>query len=345
MKPHINSNSEVPIATSRTGRAAGLVRSRTPRLLPAQAGSFAERGRVALIFNERAHRNRGFTKQNGASGIWWAAPDSKVELDAALSSFAQAGVGTIIIDGGDGTVRDVISRATRHFSDRLPPIAVLPSGKTNALAGDLGMRREWTAEDIRSMADRRRMVRRSPLEIRYGDEREPRLRGFVLGTGAFARATLLAQSMHRAGAFDGLAVGLSLAGALARTAFGSATSEWRRGDLVKLELDGRKIRRELYLLLASTLERMPLGLRPFGQVRSGLKVLGVDAPPRRPLLSGIALAAGAENKWLRNAGYERIDADSFRLRIDSDYVLDGERFPGGDLTITRGPPIDFVVPA
>ncbi|MDT8871316.1 diacylglycerol kinase family protein [Komagataeibacter rhaeticus] len=42
----------------------------------------------------------------------------------------------IVIDGGDGTVSDVLSAVHRHYApDRLPAIAVLPSGNTNLIAG------------------------------------------------------------------------------------------------------------------------------------------------------------------------------------------------------------------
>lgn len=328
-----------------TSGSAAVARAHPLGLYPADIVPFGDFGRVALLFNERAHRNRHSANRTVSSRVWLAAPDSKAELDHTLASFAQEKIGTIIIDGGDGTVRDVISRARRHFPDGLPRLAIVPSGKTNALAADLGISGIWTVDDVLSLLPRYRTVRRTPLEIRYGNESEPRLRGFVFGTGAFVRATSLAQSVHRAGAFDGLAVGLSLIGAVARTLFGSKTSEWRRGDAVTFELDGRAIHREFYLLLGSTLERMPLGLRPFGQVRSGLKLLGIDAPPRKALLAAAAVAAGSERKWLSEHGYERVDADSFRLVIDSDFMLDGESFPGGDLIISKGAPIDFLVPA
>ncbi|MFT3967413.1 MAG: diacylglycerol kinase family protein, partial [Sphingobium sp.] len=255
-------------------------------------------------------------------------------------------IDTIIVDGGDGTVRDVLSLAPRHFTQGLPRMAVVPSGKTNALAVDLGIARRWTVREVLSSLSRWKAVRRSPLEIRYDGAVEPRLRGFLFGTGAFVRATNLAQSVHRAGAFNGLAVGLSLAGAVGQTLFGGPDNVWRKGDAVTLELpDGRGVEREFYLLLGSTLEKLPLGLKPFGQVRAGLKLLGVDAPPRRMFLSAPALLTGSEREWLSDAGYKRADTDSFRLRIDSGFVLDGETFPGGDLNVTRGAPIDFLVPA
>jgi hypothetical protein len=201
-----------------------------------------------------------------------------------------------------------------------------------------------TLQDILSGLHRCKTVRRSPLEIRYGEESEPRLRGFVLGTGVFVRATQLAQSVHRAGAVNGLGVGLAVAGAVFQTMFGANTNEWRRGDPAVIEVDGDSSERDLFLVMSSTLERMPIGLRPFGRVRGGLKLLAVDAPPRKILRCAAALAAGSERQWISDAGCQRADTESFRLRMACEFILDGERFPGGDLTISQGAPIDFLVP-
>lgn len=307
--------------------------------------SHPQYGEIALLFNERAHLNQRTPDRIALSRIRREAPETQADLDTTLASFAQHNIGTIIIDGGDGTLRDVLSLAARHFTERMPRIAIIPSGKTNALAHDIGIGTRWTARDLPSTLCEWDVVQRAPLEIRYGDDSEARLRGFMFGTGAFVRATSLAQSVHRGGAFQGLGVGLALAGAIGQTLFGAETSAWRRGEAVTLDLDGQAIHREFYILLASTLERLPLGLRPFGRVRSGLKLLGVDAPPRKVLLAAAAVLAGSERQWLSEAGCKRADTDSFRLCIDGGFVLDGEVFPGGELTISRGAPIEFLVPA
>jgi hypothetical protein len=308
------------------------------------ASSYAGQGQVAVLFNKRAYRNARSTDPATSPRIWQAMPHSKAELEETLSSFARGNIATIIIAGGDGTVRDVLTRAPRHFTSGMPRLAILPSGKTNALAGDLGLDTGMTVQDVLSTLHSCKTLRRSPLEIRYGEESEPRLRGFVLGTGAFVRATKLAQSVHRAGAVNGLGVALSVAGAAFHTVFGANTNEWRRGDPAVLELEGRSSEGNLFLLLATTLERMPLGVRPFGRVRGGLKLLAADAPPRKVLRCAAALALGSQRQWISDAGCRRADADSFRLRIDGEFVLDGERFPGGDLTISKGAPVEFLVP-
>ena len=48
----------------------------------------------------------------------------------------------LAINGGDGTVQAVLTEIHNgaHFGDEPPPVAVLPSGKTNLIALDLGAR-------------------------------------------------------------------------------------------------------------------------------------------------------------------------------------------------------------
>jgi len=307
---------------------------------------------VGVISNGRAHRNQAPRNQGGARPardlplhVLHASPSTPGELDRALADFARAEVGALVIDGGDGTIRDVLSAAPRHFGETLPMLALVPSGKTNALAIDLGVPRSWTVEDAIAAVAGCGVVQRAPLEIARTGEPGV-LRGFLLGAGGFVGATALAQRTHRAGAFRGLAVGLSLAGAVAQTLFGGRGNRWRRGEPMRVELaDGRRIEQPFYLLLASTLERLPLGLKPFGRVRAGLKLLGVDAPPWHLGLTVPALLAGSEAAWIASHGYHRADTARFRLRLDGEFVLDGETYAGGDLSIRRGVPLAFLSPA
>lgn len=305
-------------------------------------------GMAGVIFNSRAHRNArfGFRFHGASPHLIQAAPTTKLELDRTLAFFAERQLSTLVIDGGDGTVSDVLCRLYRHFGDSPPRLAIIPSGKTNAIAFDLGIPRKWTVRDALQARTDGRTVQRRPLEICFEGNAESQLRGFLFGAGAFVRATALAQGVHRAGAFNGLAIGLSLAGAVGQTLFGSRDNAWRQGDPMLIELpDGQCAERNFYLLMGSTLERLPLGFKPFGRVRSGLKLLGVDAPPRNLALCVPALLAGLERQWLDRRGYHRADAERFRVRLASDFVLDGEVHAGGDMTIAQGAPVDFLVPA
>lgn len=310
-------------------------------LRPTLPTHYAGDVRIGFIRNGKARLNIGRYGIEVPREGDRAMPDSLDELRDALALFARNGVNALVIDGGDGTVRDVLTAAAQCFV-AMPRVAVLPSGKTNALAHDLGIPRGWTEEDAVRALRSGRTIARSPIEIRRPDARVAELQGFLLGAGNFVPATAIAQKTHRLGAFNGLAVGLSVASSAAQTIFGGAGNRWRQGTPMRIALpDDRSLDGTKYLLLASTLERLPLGIRPFGAPRAGLKLLTVDAPPRRLAANLPGLLGGRD---LPEDGYGRADADRIELVVKGDIIVDGEPFAGGAMTLTRGAPIGFAVP-
>lgn len=310
-------------------------------------------GRVALISNPRSRRNKLNGTPAARPDVLAAAPRTRAELRDVLARLAGRPIDLLVIDGGDGTVRDVLTLAGEAWGARAPKLAVLPSGKTNALALDLGLSDDWTLDQALAAAREGRTATRSPLTVERRDEPGAAVRGFLFGAGVFVAATELAQRTHRAGAFNGVAVGLALAGTVAQTLFGPADGAWRRGERMGVRFHPRSVPmhgasvsvdRAQYLMLAMTLERMPLGLRVFGKVRPGLKTLAVDAPPRRLLAAVGPLLAGSETAWLERMGYHRVDAPAFDLDLTGEFVLDGELFPAGRYRVSEGPPLSFVVP-
>jgi Diacylglycerol kinase catalytic domain len=300
--------------------------------------------RTGIIFNALARHN--FSRESPVlNGSGWAMPRDHGELHEALAGFAARDVNVLVIDGGDGTIRDVMTAAARHFTRSFPRLAVIPSGKTNALASDLGIPRHWTIQSALNAALSGQVVHRAPIEVsRPGSGEDPML-GFIFGSGAFARATALAQKTHSFGAFNGLAVGLSIAGGIAQTWLGGRNNVWRRGDMMGFDnAQGVRVDQRHYIMLASTLMHLPTGIRPFGRLRDGLKILRVDAPPRKMLFSLPWLLMGSEAPFLERAGYNRTDVDRLRLSLTSDFILDGEAFSGGDIELRRRAPIGFVVP-
>ncbi len=303
--------------------------------------------RIGIICNPRAHRNHGAEYAAGIPGadsVLIAAPRTTDDLVATLTGFADRGIDLLVIDGGDGTVRDVLTAAGQLWRRSWPAIVVIPSGKTNALAIDLGIPTGWSLTDALTAIGHGRTVTRRPIEIGRNDKALP-LRGFLFGTGAFVKATALAQHTHKAGAFNGIAVGLALGWAVMLTMFGGKQNEWRAGDRMDVRLPGGAVESDpLYLLLASTLKRMPVGLKPFGRTRDGLKLLTIDAPPRWLPVTAPALLSGSEARWLDRAGFHNRDTASFDVAPEDGFILDGELFEGGALSVRQGPVLSFVVP-
>ncbi|MBN8830737.1 MAG: hypothetical protein J0G94_08950 [Sphingomonadales bacterium] len=304
--------------------------------------------RVGVISNLRSHRNRAERRRMldlPEAFVIRQAPDSRPALDHAMRDFAQQDIELIVIDGGDGTVREVVSSAHAAFGARMPRFAILRAGKTNALAMDLGVPKDWTLEEVIAAHLDDRVVQRGPIRISWAHGKRPDLFGFIFGFGAYSRATMLAQKVHRRGWFNSLAVFITLSWALLRTMLGGAHTPWTRGDAVRISRDDHDIVRErLYLLLGSTLHDLPVGLRPFGRPREGLKFLAIKAPPRRLWHFLPSILSGRRSDWLEAHGIFRRDADYLTVSVRKSFILDGERYPGGNLTISQAAPIAFVVP-
>ena len=301
--------------------------------------------RIGVIHNARARLNAVRHLPPEVDGCEHVTPQSHDELEEALARFAATGINALVIDGGDGTVRDIISAAARHFTGVFPRMAIIPSGKTNALALDLGIPQHWTVADAVEAIQLGGVKERAPIEISRPGDRDASLRGFIFGAGAFVRATGLAQTTHRFGAFNGLAVALSIIGAVGQTVFGGRDNSWRQGERMRVAVAGDEVvDRAQYMLLGSTLAHMPLGIKPFGRLRGGLKLLRIDAQPKRILAALPSILRGQYDAWLGDLGYHRTDAERIDLTLASGFILDGETFAGGNLTLRQGAPMRFVVP-
>ncbi|EMD82257.1 diacylglycerol/lipid kinase family protein [Pacificimonas flava] len=315
----------------------------------AASGQARTAPRVGIISNPRSHRNKSGArpKLEIERGALLATPATREALAEAMLHFARHGVDLLIVDGGDGTLRDVMTAALPAFGGVLPAMAILPSGKTNAFAIDLGIPLDWTVADAVKSVRAGRTRGRAPLEIHRHERGAKPLRGFLFGAGAFVRATALAQRTHRIGAFNGLAVGMSLVWAIGQTFFGRRDNPWRVGEhmtIAKAE-SGETMDRNFYLVLASTLSSLPLGLKPFGRSRGTLSLLETDAPPKWLPVTTPAVLMGKEGGWLARAGYRHHhDSDAYEIETEGGFILDGEAYPAGALTLKAGDPVHFAVP-
>lgn len=300
---------------------------------------------AGVICNPRSHRNRQAEVAHTvpAPDVVLAAPRTHGELAATLTEFAARGIGLLVIDGGDGTVRDVLTAAADAFGDDLPQVAILPTGKTNALALDLGVPTGWSLDTALTAARTGGIRRRAPLIVRRPGSVD--LHGFLLGAGVFVRSTELAQRTHRAGAFNNFAVALVVVWTILKTLVGGANGEWRRGEPMRIVADGEMLADgPTFIVLASTLESLPLGVKPLGPSRPSLKLLVAAAPPRWLMSALVRALLGRRGSWLERRGYYHRDPAAAELEVPGGFILDGELYDGGALTLTEGAPIQFVVP-
>lgn len=310
---------------------------------------------VGVIYNPRSHRNKGADFDCGiCPHVHIAKPGDRSQLPSALAEFAERGIELLVINGGDGTVRDVLTCGSDIFGNDWPAIAVLPKGKTNALTVDLGVPKDWTLQDAIVALDEGSIVRRRPISIdSLEDTASTGVLGFILGAGAFTKATQAGQSAHRLGAFNSLAVGVTALWTLAQSLFAGRNNPWRRGSRMAIRLGSSEAPMAhsehgdpeyRQVLFASTLERLPAGINPFGRLRSGLKLVAVDQISRRSTALIPAILAGKQFSDLRERGIHQLSASQFTLDIGDPFILDGEAFPAGRYHIGQGPELHFVAP-
>ena len=106
----------------------------------------ASRPRVALLSNPKSTGNiaqlsriRSYCADH--SDIFHYEVEHVDQIGDALTSIARVRPKMLVINGGDGTVQAALTEIHngRHFEGSPPPMAVIPSGKTNLIALDLGV--------------------------------------------------------------------------------------------------------------------------------------------------------------------------------------------------------------
>lgn len=322
-------------------------------------------GRFALVYNPRSRRNMGDTSAYAPTarallGSNFIDPADRSRLDAHIADLASRNMDCIVIDGGDGTVSDVLSAVYRHYApDRLPAIAVLPSGNTNLIAGDVGfgLRGTRALERLQQLAVsnrlRRNVRRRCGLVVQWPDsEDRPPVVGMFHGAAAFTRGIELAHQPAILNNYSHeMAVIVSFLSSVGRLLTRRSRQEWMQGDPMTI-LAGAQTRLEgnCFLFLSTTLQRLPYRIWPFwtGQdMRDDtINFLYVAGRPSRLAAAAWALLRGRQPAWLRhNPDYSSGCKERIEMHLNSDFVLDGEVFsPGaaGRIILSATAPIDFI---
>lgn len=271
-------------------------------------------------------------------------------MPAELSSAHTAGTSVILIDGGDGTVREVLSRVPEIWGESLPRIGILPRGNTNLIAREVGgiKSTDFVAEILHRLSDGQPLgtCRRALLRVDYPAGEYRTLRGSILGWGAYAEGTRIA---HEEIASEGsLKVLRAALATLRRTLIGSGHRSLRNGVAASLSIDGEARDEAPRLIgLVTTLQR-PLagGINPFwGGGPGPIRWLDIQAPGRYLALAAPFVARGRPRRWMVRSDYASGRADRIELALDTPFIMDGELFPppkGGPLTITAAEEIDFL---
>ena len=148
-----------------------------------RAGGHQLRPRVALLSNPRSTGNiaqlpriREYCAEH--PDIFHYEVEHASQIGEAMKVIARIQPKVLAINGGDGTVQAALTELYNggHFGDEPPPVAVLPSGKTNLIAFDLGARSDpiETLERLIELARtdlKPHTVARELIALRHGDGR------------------------------------------------------------------------------------------------------------------------------------------------------------------------------
>jgi hypothetical protein len=236
----------------------------------------------------------------------------------------------LVVNGGDGTVVGVLTELRRRAPfARIPALYLLASGNTNMIAGDVGA---TGAPDralsrlLSATASGSELHREERRLIRIDQEGEPARFGFFVGAVAIVRATLLARRMlHPLGLDRGLGDAAAMGLGVLKVLFGGKEG-LLSGVPMELSFDAEPMRRNDYcFFVASTLDRLLFGVRPFwGEGAGPIRATMVVAPADRPLLSLLPIMRGRPTKRMTRSGYVSRNAQDIALAFEGPFAIDGE---------------------
>lgn len=284
------------------------------------------------------------------------------DADHLIRSLASDPPDIVAINGGDGTIAATIGMILHHWpADRQPLIVVLPGGTANMTAGDIGiattqrkaLRRlaRWLDSGAPPTGDIRQ---RHIMRVTGAADGQTR-HGMFLGTGAVMQVTQFAHSdVHS----RGLGGEISLALILVRALWGLMRQDPRfyQPTPVRIALRGGAGQSEardiapMLILVASTLARLSLGIRPFWATRDApIGLTTIRGGARHFAGTILSVLRGRPNRHATPAnGYESFSADRIELHFDGELNLDGELFAAGGadcpLVITAEGPVRFLCP-
>jgi hypothetical protein len=319
------------------------------------------RPRIALLSNPKSTGNiaqlpriREFCDSH--PDVFHYEVEQASQIGEAMRIIARVRPKVLVINGGDGTVQATLTELYNggHFSDEPPPVAVLPSGKTNLIALDLGARGD-------AIATLERLI-----ELARGDE---------LGKYTIARELL---ALRRPGAEDRPVIGMFLGGAgLAETmlycrhkiyplglpnsvSHGLTAFAYIMRLILKVKASflpppatttdvlmpaRERISGRFAFLAVTTLDKLLLSSTFGGEGRGPLKVVAIEETTGsvfRALFAG--LTGGYKGKKMRGIHFEEVDEVTIEGE-SSHLILDGETFraePGNPIHLRPAQPLSFV---
>jgi len=309
---------------------------------------------IGLIINPRSGGKGGkgerLRRALGKDAVELAMLECFAELPALLAHMASRGVDTLAISAGDGTIHAIQTElAERQPFERFPKLILLPHGTANLSASQLGMNRD--PEEIARLLDNPSALNALPtvvkptLRIANPADGHPR-HGLFMGTGAVYTATAYCQEVIlRAGLKGNTAIiATFLRSLFAGTVGHGEQSPIARKYELRVSADGaERFSPGGLLFLATTLDSLVLGIRPFWGGKTGpIRATALPYPIRHTWRWVFPALYGSETRRMPK-GAASFCARFLEVSGPTPYVIDGEFFDpptNAPLRVDTGP--DFV---
>ena len=297
--------------------------------------------RIGVLNNLRSGRGTSRVQQvltllKSHGDVLHLETDSASLVAEALADFEKEGVELLVVNGGDGTLQRILSDLLGREDESawLPGVAPIRGGRTNMSAIDLGSHRH-PVRGLSALIDAARNgqlaareVSRPVLRVDLGPEDGVQY-GVFFGAGMLHRAVQLTPRYFPEGRAQGVfGAGAVTAALLGRAAFGRSGGILH-ADKMQLSVDGEPAEsRELRVVMATSADRLFLGLRPFwGRGPGPVRLTTLSADAQRLKRAALGLLRGRPPAWATpETGYGSWNCERAAFRLDCGVTIDGELF-------------------
>lgn len=317
---------------------------------------------VALLSNPRSTGNRSLLPRVRSfcarhPEIFHYEVEEVEQIGEALKTIARVNPKVLVINGGDGTVQAALTELYHgsHFPTGAPPVAVLPNGKTNLIALDLGA----TGDPLEALARvleiakagvASHVVARELIAVTDGRANTRPVLGMFLGGAGLADSILFCRhKIYPLGLPNSLSHALTVMALILTAVFGARASflPGRPRPLSVSVLRQGELTGRFALLLVTTLERLLLNTRTRGSSASmgALKLMAVEERPAT-VFRALWAALGGRLGRTRMRGVHIQRGDEIRIEGDrSSVILDGELYEtseGRPIVLKPTAPVPFL---
>lgn len=317
---------------------------------------------VALLSNPRSTGNRSLLPRVRSycarhPEIFHYEVEEIEQIGEALKTIARVNPKVLVINGGDGTVQAALTELYHggHFSAGVPPVAVLPNGKTNLIALDLGA----TGDPLEALARvleiaragvASHVVARELIAVTDGRANTRPVLGMFLGGAGLADSILFCRhKIYPLGLPNSLSHALTVMALILTAIFGARASflPGRPRPLSISVLRQGELTGRFALLMVTTLERLLLNTRTRMNSSSmgALKLMAVEERPAT-VFRALWAALGGRLGRTRVHGVHIERGDEIRIEGDrSSVILDGELFEtseGRPIVLKPTAPVPFL---